>query len=72
MYEMPSYKQCFNLSVLKLTIFSLRMFPVKVRACVIRVLIDGNIMIKIKIYFSFASLGLDIGSHQVNHIFAGF
>ena len=63
MYEMPSYKQCFNLSVLKLKIFSLRMFPVKVRACVIRVRIDGNIMIKIEIYFSFAFLGLDIGSH---------
>ena len=35
------------------------MFPVKVTACVFRVF-DGKMMIKIKIHFLFAFLGLDI------------
>ena len=34
------------------------MFPVKVIECLITVLINGNIMIKIKISFLFAFLGL--------------
>ena len=38
------------------------MFPVKVTECLITVLIDGNIMIKIKISFLFAFLGLVLKS----------
>ena len=34
------------------------MFPVKVTECLITVLIDGNIMIKIKTFFLFAFLEL--------------
>lgn len=52
--------------------FLIENVPCEVTACVIRMLIDVNIMIKIKMYILFTFLGLDLGSYQVSHIFAGF
>ena len=60
--EMPrSYKQCSSLSALAHN-FLTENVPCESQECLITVLIDGNIMIKIKISFLFAFLGLVLKS----------
>ena len=53
--EMPLYKQCSNLSALAHN-FLTENVSCEATACVIRLLIDGNITIKIKIFVCLHSL----------------